>query len=412
MSEIGEPREEPPDFYAWGDEADRVDAFAAVLSALLMPERTCSVSIWRVGGDYESYDALSIEKAVAVARAAFGTGVRIKAYFGVKTSFGDWIPFRVSYNDEKHERWSPSGPLTASCSDQRELLPWRIEVAVGITRSIEVEAAILSIHVQQDVEDLLSRLCAPDGSRRVVTGGCSDLSEWGAPIEMAATYHANPASVARDLALSWVRIHDGYHVARAVGIALDALRARIESAPRGTRIAVAGNVMRARKHCEQERRADSARLDLLSRDIDVRVHFRKLLELKDREDALLLRGELPSRGTRVALPSDDDLTREQVLAALATPPATLLEALEASAVPDDEWRAVEPLALETIQAAKEGAPTEEVNVLTGGHARFIERHAPYHVRRLPNGGVLLATHPYRTLWPLWADALFLLGIRS
>ena len=28
------------------------------------------------------------------------------------------------------------------------------------------------------------------------------------------------------------------------------------------------------------------------------------------------------------------------------------------------------------------------------------------------GGVLLATHPYRTLWQLWADALFLLGIRS
>ena len=26
--------------------------------------------------------------------------------------------------------------------------------------------------------------------------------------------------------------------------------------------------------------------------------------------------------------------------------------------------------------------------------------------------VMLATHPYRTLWPLWADALFLLGIRS
>jgi hypothetical protein len=34
------------------------------------------------------------------------------------------------------------------------------------------------------------------------------------------------------------------------------------------------------------------------------------------------------------------------------------------------------------------------------------------VRRLPNGGVMLATHPYRTLWPLWADALFLLGITS
>jgi hypothetical protein len=34
------------------------------------------------------------------------------------------------------------------------------------------------------------------------------------------------------------------------------------------------------------------------------------------------------------------------------------------------------------------------------------------VRRLPNGAVMLATHPYRTLWPLWADALGLLGIRQ
>ena len=79
-------------------------------------------------------------------------------------------------------------------------------------------------------------------------------------------------------------------------------------------------------------------------------------------------------------------------------------------MPDDEWHAVEPRALELIEARKQGAPTEEVNVSTGKHTRFIERHAPYHVRRLPNGGGLLATHPYRTLWPLWADALFLLGI--
>ncbi|WP_437651507.1 hypothetical protein [Sorangium sp. So ce362] len=33
-------------------------------------------------------------------------------------------------------------------------------------------------------------------------------------------------------------------------------------------------------------------------------------------------------------------------------------------------------------------------------------------RRLPSGGVVLATHPYRTLWPLWADALFALGLMS
>jgi hypothetical protein len=129
-------------------------------------------------------------------------------------------------------------------------------------------------------------------------------------------------------------------------------------------------------------------------------------------DALHARVDAAPHGTRISLAGDVELIREQVLAALATPPATLLEALEASAVPDDEWRAVEPLALETIRAAKEGAPTEEVKVLTGGHARFIQHHAPYHVRRLPSDGVLLDTHPYRTLWPLWADALFLLGITS
>ena len=79
-------------------------------------------------------------------------------------------------------------------------------------------------------------------------------------------------------------------------------------------------------------------------------------------------------------------------------------------MPDDEWRAVEPRAREAIQATKDGAPTHEVDVTTRKHVQFIERHAPYHVRRLPKGGVLLATHPYRTLWQLYADALFLLGI--
>jgi hypothetical protein len=113
---------------------------------------------------------------------------------------------------------------------------------------------------------------------------------------------------------------------------------------------------------------------------------------------------------RVAIPGDVALSRDAVLAALAAPQGALLEALEASAVADDEWRAVESHALETIEATKAGAPTHEVNVTTRRHVQFIERHAPYHVRRLPNGGVMLATHPYRTLWQLYADALFLLGI--
>jgi hypothetical protein len=96
---------------------------------------------------------------------------------------------------------------------------------------------------------------------------------------------------------------------------------------------------------------------------------------------------------------------------LGTPLSALLDALEAAAVPDGEWRDAEELALKMIEAKNQGEPTVEVDVTKGHHVQFIQRHAPYHVRRLPNGGVLLATHPYRTLWQLWAGALDLLGIR-
>src|SRR5262249_29470892 len=118
-----------------------------------------------------------------------------------------------------------------------------------------------------------------------------------------------------------------------------------------------------------------------------------------------------TQGPRVRLPGDAELTREQVLAALATPQALLLEALEASAASllADEWRAADPHARDILEATRAGAPSEEVNFVTwegyssvDKNQRWIQQHAPYHVRRLPNGGVLLATHPYRTLWPLWA----------
>jgi len=63
-----------------------------------------------------------------------------------------------------------------------------------------------------------------------------------------------------------------------------------------------------------------------------------------------------------------------------------------------------------MPAAPRRETLHKVYVNSRKHLQFIQRHAPYHVRRLPNGGVLLATHPYRTLWQLYADALFLLGI--
>jgi hypothetical protein len=194
--------------------------------------------------------------------------------------------------------------------------------------------------------------------------------------------------VARDLALSWIHLYDSDKTACIAGLPLDALAARVEAAPQDARVGIATSI----EHIEEHFARDNA----AARSWPTRAP----------------RPDLERKGPRAIAQSDEVLTREQVLKALQTPPAALLDALEAAAVPDDEWRATEPLALEAIEAKKQGAPTLEIDVSTGKHRRFIEHHAPYHVRRLPNGGVLLATHPYRTLWQLWTDALLLLGIRS
>jgi hypothetical protein len=119
------------------------------------------------------------------------------------------------------------------------------------------------------------------------------------------------------------------------------------------------------------------------------------------------------------------LSRETALKALATPPSALLEALEAAAeVPDGAWRAAEPRAREIYERTlpfrgRDGQGTETGNgsplsqvEITLDHFEFLVDHARFHVRRLPSGGVVLATHPYRTLWPLWADALFRLRLMS
>jgi hypothetical protein len=376
-----------PYIYAWCDEADRVDAFAAAMSVLVAPGGLCSVDIASIDHPGETWRrSIPVDELVAVVRSAFATGTHVFASLPVILSSGRALAFALNCNGEAYERRGSSGPLCASPYDRTDVLPQRIEVAVGGgAPSVEVEAAILSIQVQQDIEDLMVRVCVPDAGARVTTG-CTTSGDWYAPIEACATYHADAEKVARDLALSWIHLHDGDNVELAAGMSLSALWARVEAAQRGACVAVAGEFELLRKH------------------------FR--LEYEAAKEAKHAHVKTPPRRARFAIPGDAELTREQVLAALSTPPATLLEALEACAVPDDEWRAVEPLALNLIEAKKQGAPAEEVKVFTGGHTRFIERHAPYHVRRLPNGGVLLATHPYRTLWQLWADVLFLLGIRS
>jgi len=383
MSESG------PYFHGWCEEAHRVDAFAAALAALIIPGTTCSVTNWPLGSDRASRTSIALDEAITFTRAVFTADAHIDTSLGVRVSLADVLPLTVTCSGEAYLRRYPEGPLRALVYDRIDFLIRRMEAALGGgPRSAAVAAVILSMQTQAATEDLLLRLCAPDEVRRVTIGACALFYHWGALVETCATYHADAETLASNLALSWVHLHDGDMTASVAGLSIDALAARVEAAPQGARVGIATSVERIEEHLERDLAA--------GRSWQTRPP----------------RAYLARNGPREIRSGDEELTREQVLQALETAPATLLEALEAAAVPDDEWRATLPLALEAIEAKKQGAPTLEIDVSTGKHRRFIEQHAPYHVRRLPNGGVLLATHPYRTLWQLWAGALDLLGIRS
>ncbi len=342
VSGQGVLREDSPSFFAWCADGERVDAFAAALSALTRPHGWCSIT------SPEWLDYMPVEEAAARLRAVFNTDTYSSASYSVTLSSNRTLDFGAHCCGDGPVRRGAVGPIGVSPFDKVQLLPLDLPmVSQHGARSVEVEAAVSALVAQDDVEDILLRLCAPDATRRVTTGGCTRLWHWGAPIEIGATYHADAATVARDLALSWVHLHDKERMDHATGMSLEALHARVDAAPIGSSIAVDG-------------------------------------------------------GGR--------LSREVVLAALKTSPAALLDALEASVLPDDEWRAVEPLALAAVEAMTTDASTYRADVSTRKHFQFLRHHAPYHVRRLPNGGVILATHPYRTLWQLYVDALFLLGI--
>ncbi|WP_437645969.1 hypothetical protein [Sorangium sp. So ce362] len=245
-----------------------------------------------------------------------------------------------------------------SPSASEDFFRFNLDLAWGRgPRSLEAEAEVTWHVIQVDLEDLLLRLCAPDASGRVRTGACTNAWHWDAPAAMCATYHADAREIARDLALSWVHLHDKEKVSRIAGMSQEALHARVDAAPHGARVAM-----------------------------------------------------------KYGIDFAESLSRETVLKALAAPPSELLEALEASAVTDDAWRAAARRAGEILELTSqiaetgEGPPTWRVYTATSRHTRFLKKHAPFNVRRLPSGGVLLATHPYRSLWPLWADALFLLDL--
>jgi hypothetical protein len=263
--------------------------------------------------------------------------------------------------------------------------------------SVPVKAAILGRFGQERLEMLFMALCAPDGHSRVRTGAynlidklyerylCGNLG-WRAPLEMAGTYHGDHL-VARDVAISWLYLHDGAPIDSVAGLSLEAFMARVEAAPAaGASVGISSQTEHVVKHGNDEWRG-----------MELPVGMRSPVN--------------SYRAPRPRFPEDDDLTREQVLATLQTPSETLLQALEAVAITDAEWLEAEKLALDVLAVQKEGEPKMRHYFDKIEQRCFLELHAPYHVRRLPNGGVMLATHPYRYLWPLWARALDLLGIR-
>nr|WP_236644800.1 hypothetical protein [Sorangium cellulosum] len=278
------------------------------------------------------------------------------------------------FTEAYEPRWSlrgphePQGPLEMYPENCMHFFGFILELAWGRgPRSFEVEAELAWHLLQIDLEDLLLRLCEPDGSGRVRTGACTSAWRWHAPVTTCATYNACAREIARDLAVSWVHLHDKDSVSRIAGIPLSMLHARVDAAPRGARVAIA-----------------------------------------------------PPRGSRVARKGGGaracSLSRETVLKALAAPPSVLLDALEASAVPDNAWRAAAPRASEILERTRrlaetgDGPPTWPVDTDKHRHFRFLKKHPPFLVRRLASGGVVLATHPFCSLWPLWADALDALGL--
>jgi hypothetical protein len=214
--------------------------------------------------------------------------------------------------------------------------------------SLALEASIVWHIAIQDCHELLLRLCR--SSPAITSGGCMETVGSGVALTNGATYNAD-GYPGRDIALSWLHRHNPYDETVNAGVSIDALRELIEAAPPGTCVPI--------------------------------------------------------------LDAENKLTREQVLVALALPAKDLVAALEAAAARiDPAWQAIQAENARVLgELEKASVDDMETLPLNGDHIRFIQNHSPAFVERLENGALILYAHPYRTLWPLWASALELLGIR-
>jgi hypothetical protein len=385
-----------PEFYALVDEANADEAYLATLSALYDPLVVNDPRRHRFEFEVTT-EGSSLEEVLAVKREALRQG-----------HSGTRIPFRTRSrrilldvvltvgrvrNDD-----AARGCLLSV--QETDILPKGMDIPEFYHElPIPVGAAVLG-HVWQDhLDRIFLAMCAPDACSRVKMGVYNVLDKlygidlengigsigWHAAVEMAATYHGNH-EVARDLAFSWLHLHDGQAIDSVVHSSLDDLIMRVEAAPVGTSIGIASTNEHVVKHMFAQSEACT-----LAEDKTTHMNW--------------------SVGPRSRYPEDDELTREQVLATLQTPSEALLQALEAVAArPDPEWVEAEKQALEVL-AAPESSPSWAGDMDSYEHRCFLEQHGPYQVRRLQNGGVMLNAYPYGYLWPLWARALDLLGIR-
>lgn len=385
-----------PQLYALVDEANADEAYLASLSALYDPVFVNNPERHRFEFDVVT-EGSSLEEVLAVKRDALRRG-----YAGTRIPFNTrskTVLLDVTLDIERVKGVCGNGSSQSRLLsvEDADILPRGFSIPESYDHlSIPVGAALLGHIWQEHMDHVFLAMCAPDAHSRVKMGVYTALDKfygldleaigtigWQAPLEMAATYHGNH-QVARDLAFSWIDLHEHRPIDSVVHLSLDELIKRIEAVPAGTSIGISSRMEHLVAHGLDESNACT-------------------LEFEQRT-------ALNCVSPRPRYPEDDELTREQVLATLQTPSETLLQALEAAAAPDADWLEAHDQALNVL-AAPGGGTTWAGGLDSFEHRCFLEAHAPYHVRRLPNGGVMLATHPYRYLWPLWADALALLGIR-
>jgi hypothetical protein len=391
-----------PEFYALVDESSAAEAYAATDLALLDPAALELDRIRRSTSDdptatAKSWPIRSFEEILAVVRDAFHQGHRVGRDCLLLNSQNVIFTAGLMCDLPKHRGGGRFSLLSVGDSPT-EVMPKYIAVPDSQPDlPISVRAALLWRLGQEHIDRIFLAMCAPDAHSRVKMGVYNMLDKfyerdftgshgWRAPLEMAATYHGNH-EVARDLAFTWLDLHDGCLIDSIVDLSLDDIIARIEGAPRGSAIGISSRTEHVVAHGVDE--SNAAPVDLKQRT-ELNCYL----------------------GPRPRYPEDHDLTREQVLATLQTQSETLLQALEAAAAPDAEWIEAEERVRDIPPMPKEGEPIAWPRLDELEEREFLEAHAPYHVRRLQNGGVMLATHPYRYLWPFWARALDLLGIRK